>query len=57
MCGAIPLLPQYSSWRGAQLKYTDNFTFTFFTFYYLYRWLGRVKQHANAFDAYENVCI
>jgi hypothetical protein len=29
-CGAIPSLPQYASWRGAQLKkHRDNFTFTF----------------------------
>jgi hypothetical protein len=29
MSGAIPPLPQYASWRGAQLKHRDNFTFTF----------------------------
>jgi len=27
MCGAIPPLPSMHSWRGAQLKHTDNFTF------------------------------
>jgi hypothetical protein len=27
MSGAIPSLPQYASWRGAQLKHRDNFTF------------------------------
>jgi hypothetical protein len=29
MSGAIPPLPNTSSWRGAQLKHRDNFTFTF----------------------------
>jgi hypothetical protein len=28
MSGAIPPLPNTPSWRGAQLKHTDNFTFT-----------------------------
>jgi hypothetical protein len=32
MNGAIPQLPNSPSWRGAQLKHRDNFTFTF-TFY------------------------
>jgi hypothetical protein len=27
MCGAIPPLPHMPSWRGAQLKHRDNFTF------------------------------
>jgi len=27
MHGAIPLLPNTPSWRGAKLKHTDNFTF------------------------------
>jgi hypothetical protein len=26
--GAIPPLPNTPSWRGAQLKHRDNFTFT-----------------------------
>jgi hypothetical protein len=30
MSGAIPRLPNTPSWRGAQLKHRDNFTFTFF---------------------------
>jgi hypothetical protein len=30
MSGAIPPLPNKPSWRGAQLKHRDNFTFTFF---------------------------
>jgi hypothetical protein len=29
MRGAIPPLPTTPSWRGAQLKHRDNFTFTF----------------------------
>jgi hypothetical protein len=29
MIGAIPPLPNMPSWRGAQLKHRDNFTFTF----------------------------
>jgi len=29
MRGAIPPLPSMPSWRGAQLKHRDNFTFTF----------------------------
>jgi hypothetical protein len=29
MIGAIPPLPNTPSWRGAQLKDRDNFTFTF----------------------------
>jgi hypothetical protein len=29
MNGAIPPLPSTPSWRGAQLKHRDNFTFTF----------------------------
>jgi hypothetical protein len=29
MSGAIPPLPSTSSWRSAQLKRRDNFTFTF----------------------------
>jgi hypothetical protein len=29
MRGAIPSLPNTPSWRGAQLKHRDNFTFTF----------------------------
>jgi hypothetical protein len=33
MNGAIPPLPNTPSWRGAQLKHRDIFTFTF-TFYY-----------------------
>jgi hypothetical protein len=28
--GAIPPLPNTPSWRGAQLKHRDNFTFTFY---------------------------
>jgi hypothetical protein len=28
MSGAIPPLPNMSSWLGAQLKHRDNFTFT-----------------------------
>jgi len=32
MSGTIPPLLQYDSWRGAQLKHSENFTFTF-TFY------------------------
>jgi len=27
MSGAIPPLPNMPSWRGAQLKHRDNFTF------------------------------
>jgi hypothetical protein len=30
MSGAIPPLPNTSSWRGAQLKHRDNCTFTFY---------------------------
>jgi hypothetical protein len=52
MSGAIPPLPQYTSWRGAQLKHRDNFTFTF----YLGRgivpteglYLHGITQHGNA---------
>jgi hypothetical protein len=29
MRGAIPPLPNTPSWRGAQFRYRDNFTFTF----------------------------
>jgi hypothetical protein len=29
MSGAIPPLPNMPSWRGAQLKHRDNFTFPF----------------------------
>jgi hypothetical protein len=29
MSGAIPLLPNTLSWRGAQLKHRDNFTLRF----------------------------
>jgi hypothetical protein len=29
MRGALPPLPNTPSWRGAQLKYRDNFTVTF----------------------------
>jgi len=29
MRGAIPAYPNTPSWRGAQLKHRDNFTFTF----------------------------
>jgi hypothetical protein len=32
MRGAIPPLPSMPSWRGAQLKHRDNFTFTCLTF-------------------------
>jgi len=28
MCGAMPPLPKTPSWRCAQLKHGDNFTFT-----------------------------
>jgi hypothetical protein len=28
MLGAMPPLPNTPSWRGAQLKHTDNFTYT-----------------------------
>jgi hypothetical protein len=28
MRGAIPPLPKYAPWRGAQLKHRDDFTFT-----------------------------
>jgi hypothetical protein len=31
MSRAIPPLPNTPSWRGAQLKHRDNFTFTFYT--------------------------
>jgi len=31
MSGAIPPLPNEPSWRGAQLKRRDNFTFNFTT--------------------------
>jgi hypothetical protein len=34
MRGAIPPLPNTPSWRGAQLKHRDNFTFTFYTYYF-----------------------
>jgi hypothetical protein len=30
MSGVIPPLPNTPSWRGAQLKHRDNFTFTFY---------------------------
>jgi hypothetical protein len=30
MNGAIPPLPNTPSWRGAQLKHRDNFTFHFY---------------------------
>jgi len=31
MSGAVPpVLPITPSWRGAQLKHRDNFTFTFY---------------------------
>jgi hypothetical protein len=33
MIGAIPPLPNTSSWRGAQLKHRDNFTFTLHLIY------------------------
>jgi hypothetical protein len=29
MSGAIPPFPNTPSWRGAQLKHRDNFTFAF----------------------------
>jgi hypothetical protein len=29
MSGAIPLFPNTPSWRGAQLRHRDNFTFYF----------------------------
>jgi hypothetical protein len=28
--GAMPLLPNTPSWRGAHLKHRDNFTLTFY---------------------------
>jgi hypothetical protein len=34
MSGAIPPLPNTPSWRGAQLKHRDNFTFTFKHIYF-----------------------
>jgi hypothetical protein len=34
MSGVIPPLPNTSSWCGAQLKYRDNFNFTF-AFYHI----------------------
>jgi len=30
MRGAVPPLPHTPSWRGAQLKHRDNFTFTLY---------------------------
>jgi hypothetical protein len=42
MRGAVRSLPNTPSWRGAQLKHRDNFTFPFtftFTFtYYITPW-------------------
>jgi hypothetical protein len=29
MSGSIPPIPNTPSWRGAQLKHRDNFTFTY----------------------------
>jgi len=29
MSGTIPPVPNTPSWRGAQLKHRDNFTFTY----------------------------
>jgi hypothetical protein len=44
MSGAIPPLPNKPSWRGAQLKHRDNFTFTFivcfFILTYFFVWGG-----------------
>jgi len=36
MYGAIPPVPNTHSWRGAQLKHRDNFTFTYLHFMCLY---------------------
>jgi hypothetical protein len=43
MSGAIPPLPNMPSWRGAQLKHRDNFTFyLYYHRYYLVIVLGIV---------------
>jgi hypothetical protein len=35
MSGAVPPFPNTPSWRGAQLKRRDNFTYNFTLFIYL----------------------
>jgi hypothetical protein len=41
MRGAIPPLPNMSSWRGAPLKHRDNFNFTFYLSLTSHRHFGR----------------
>jgi hypothetical protein len=41
MSGAIPPLPYTPSWRGAQLKHRENFTFTFFLY------VNSILHHSN----------
>jgi len=36
MRGAIPLLPNTTLWRGAQLKHRDNFTVYIYIYMYMY---------------------
>jgi hypothetical protein len=45
MSAAIPPLPNMPSWRGAQLKHRDNFTFTF---------RGRMISSAQSWNANSN---
>jgi hypothetical protein len=45
MRGAIPLLPNAPSWRGARLKHRDNFSY--FTDYCV-AWISSIKYISNS---------
>jgi hypothetical protein len=45
MCGAIPLLLSTPSWRGAQLKHRDKFSF-YFTFV-IFMYVGNRKCYSG----------
>jgi hypothetical protein len=47
MSGAIPPLPNTSSWRAAQSKHRDSFTFTFYLWSLSYRY-SNVDTRLNA---------
>jgi hypothetical protein len=48
MSGAIPPLPNTPSWRGAQLKHRENFTFCLFNKCCLINRVKRLKQTLKA---------
>jgi hypothetical protein len=43
MSGAIPPLPNASSWRRCLVKHRDNFTFAFYLYFTRRRWEDNIR--------------